>query len=103
VNEGRTSIDLSAISVNLPIFEADNRFAWTTSFNIDSKSCIMALILIIMRGTKNKTVRTSREAMVVLNTLSVPVSVRRLGEMIWHRRIVLRSMFVAVCMVCARV
>lgn len=34
-----TCIDLSAISVNLPIFEADKRFAWTTSFNIVSKSC----------------------------------------------------------------
>lgn len=35
----RTSMDFNAISVNLTIFEADNRLAWTTSFNIDSKSC----------------------------------------------------------------
>ena len=38
-NGKRTSIDFNAISVNLTIFEADNRLAWTTSFNIDSKSC----------------------------------------------------------------
>lgn len=33
-----TSIDFKAISVKLPIFDADNRFAWTTSLRIDSKS-----------------------------------------------------------------
>ena len=39
----RTSIDFSASSVNVPIFEADNRFARTTSFSADSNTWVHKL------------------------------------------------------------
>lgn len=38
--EWRTSMHFNAISVRVAIFDAESRFAFTTSFNVDSNPCI---------------------------------------------------------------
>lgn len=59
----RTSIDFIAMSVNLVIFEADNRFPFTTSFNVSSKSCRNRPIQLLGQCTE---LHTSIDAMMAL-------------------------------------